>query len=111
MIGDRERCLQAGMVRLIFLPYEPNVDVRIYCIRTITLRVRPICSAFRRLNTDISLEPLRRADLLNAINKLAGERGSQKIQHLMRRPLGGAAYNGNYNGSAGYGGSYNLTSY
>jgi len=78
MIGDRERCLQAGM-------------------------------------DDHITKPLRRADLLNAINKLAGERGSQKIQHLMRRPLainnGGAAYNGTYNGSGGYGGSYNLTSY
>jgi hypothetical protein len=67
------------------------------------------------LYADTSLEPLRRADLLNAINKLAGERGSHKIQHLMRRPLainnGGAAYNGTYNGSGGYGGSYNLSSY
>lgn len=34
------------------------------------------------------LEPLRRGDLLNAINKLAGERGAQKIHHhLMRRPI------------------------
>jgi hypothetical protein len=31
-------------------------------------------------------EPLRRADLLNAINKLAGERGTQKHLHLLRRP-------------------------
>ena len=33
------------------------------------------------------LEPLRRGDLLNAINKLAGERGAQKHHHLIRRPL------------------------
>ena len=32
-------------------------------------------------------EPLRRGDLLNAINKLAGERGAQKHHHLIRRPL------------------------
>jgi hypothetical protein len=33
------------------------------------------------------LEPLRRGDLLNAINKLAGERGAQKHHLLIRRPL------------------------
>jgi len=33
-----------------------------------------------------SLEPLRRGDLLNAINKLAGDRGAQKHHHLLRRP-------------------------
>ncbi|KIJ97792.1 hypothetical protein K443DRAFT_681283 [Laccaria amethystina LaAM-08-1] len=49
MIGDRERCLQAGM-------------------------------------DDHITKPLRRADLLNAINKLAGERGTQKHLHLLRRP-------------------------
>ncbi|TFK35674.1 hypothetical protein BDQ12DRAFT_687784 [Crucibulum laeve] len=48
MIGDRERCLQAGM-------------------------------------DDHITKPLRRGDLLNAINKLAGERGAQR-HHLMRRP-------------------------
>ncbi|KAF6745806.1 two-component histidine kinase Le.nik1-like protein [Ephemerocybe angulata] len=48
MIGDRERCLQAGM-------------------------------------DDHITKPLRRGDLLNAINKLAG--GGKKDQHhLMRRP-------------------------
>ncbi|KAF4622058.1 hypothetical protein D9613_009580 [Agrocybe pediades] len=51
MIGDRERCLQAGM-------------------------------------DDHITKPLRRADLLNAINKLAGERGVQKNHHhLLRRPI------------------------
>ncbi|KAF8800734.1 hypothetical protein BYT27DRAFT_7312960 [Phlegmacium glaucopus] len=50
MIGDRERCLQAGM-------------------------------------DDHITKPLRRGDLLNAINKLAGERGAQKHHHLIRRPL------------------------
>ncbi|KAJ3516880.1 hypothetical protein NLJ89_g859 [Agrocybe chaxingu] len=51
MIGDRERCLEAGM-------------------------------------DDHITKPLRRGDLLNAINKLAGERGggSQKLLHLLRRP-------------------------
>ncbi|KAF9481492.1 histidine kinase [Pholiota conissans] len=49
MIGDRERCLQAGM-------------------------------------DDHITKPLRRGDLLNAINKLAGERGVQKIHTLLRRP-------------------------
>ncbi|PFH53613.1 hypothetical protein AMATHDRAFT_171562 [Amanita thiersii Skay4041] len=47
MIGDRERCLQAGM-------------------------------------DDHITKPLRRGDLLNAINKLAGERGAAK-HHLLRR--------------------------
>ncbi|KAG6848046.1 hypothetical protein H0H93_003884 [Arthromyces matolae] len=46
MIGDRERCLQAGM-------------------------------------DDHITKPLRRGDLLNAISKLAGERGG--VQHLHRR--------------------------
>jgi osomolarity two-component system sensor histidine kinase NIK1 len=50
MIGDRERCLQAGM-------------------------------------DDHITKPLRRGDLLNAINKLAGERGVQKHHQLLRRPL------------------------
>jgi osomolarity two-component system sensor histidine kinase NIK1 len=49
MIGDRERCLQAGM-------------------------------------DDHITKPLRRGDLLNAINKLAGERGAQNHYHLLRRP-------------------------
>ncbi|KAJ8482196.1 hypothetical protein ONZ45_g15040 [Pleurotus djamor] len=49
VIGDRERCLQAGM-------------------------------------DDHITKPLRRADLLNAINKLAGERSVAKRQHpLLRR--------------------------
>ncbi|KAF9254420.1 hypothetical protein L218DRAFT_886343 [Marasmius fiardii PR-910] len=52
MIGDRERCLQAGM-------------------------------------DDHITKPLRRADLLNAINKLAGERSLSK--HLVNRRLGPAA--------------------
>ncbi|KAJ3554555.1 hypothetical protein NP233_g12399 [Leucocoprinus birnbaumii] len=48
MIGDRERCLQAGM-------------------------------------DDHITKPLRRGDLLNAINKLAGERGGGKGHFLLRR--------------------------
>ena len=48
MIGDRERCLQAGM-------------------------------------DDHITKPLRRGDLLNAINKLAGA-GKKEQHHLMRRP-------------------------
>ncbi|KAJ2913125.1 hypothetical protein MD484_g7293, partial [Candolleomyces efflorescens] len=48
MIGDRERCLQAGM-------------------------------------DDHITKPLRRGDLLNAINKLAGG-GKKETHHLMRRP-------------------------
>ena len=35
--------------------------------------------------SNLPLEPLRRGDLLNAINKLAGERGSAK-HPLLRRP-------------------------
>ncbi|KAL0948366.1 hypothetical protein HGRIS_010948 [Hohenbuehelia grisea] len=50
MIGDRERCLQAGM-------------------------------------DDHITKPLRRGDLLNAINKLAGERSASK-HPLHRRPIG-----------------------
>jgi len=34
---------------------------------------------------DHIMKPLRHGDLLNAINKLAGERGAQKHRHLMRR--------------------------
>jgi osomolarity two-component system sensor histidine kinase NIK1 len=49
MIGDRERCLQAGM-------------------------------------DDHITKPLRRGDLLNAINKLAGGGGKKDQHHLMRRP-------------------------
>ncbi|KAH7921003.1 hypothetical protein BV22DRAFT_1020209 [Leucogyrophana mollusca] len=50
MIGDRERCLQAGM-------------------------------------DDHITKPLRRGDLLNSINKLAGERAQQaKAHHLLHRP-------------------------
>lgn len=48
VIGDRERCLQAGM-------------------------------------DDHITKPLRRGDLLNAINKLAGG-GKKETHHLMRRP-------------------------
>lgn len=48
MIGDRERCLQAGM-------------------------------------DDHITKPLRRGDLLNAINKLAGG-GKKEQHHLMKRP-------------------------
>jgi osomolarity two-component system sensor histidine kinase NIK1 len=50
MIGDRERCLQAGM-------------------------------------DDHITKPLRRGDLLNSINKLAGERAQLATQHhLLHRP-------------------------
>jgi len=50
MIGDRERCLQAGM-------------------------------------DDHITKPLRRGDLLNSINKLAGERAQlAKQHHLLQRP-------------------------
>jgi osomolarity two-component system sensor histidine kinase NIK1 len=48
MIGDRERCLQAGM-------------------------------------DDHITKPLRRGDLLNSINKLAGG-GRKELHHLMKRP-------------------------
>ena len=60
----------------------------------ITLPVRflfynVVCFLFvERILLFLYLEPLRRGDLLNAINKLAGERGAQKIHHhLMRRPI------------------------
>ncbi|KAI9566571.1 hypothetical protein HD554DRAFT_1096674 [Boletus coccyginus] len=49
MIGDRERCIQAGM-------------------------------------DDHITKPLRRGDLLNSINKLAGERAQLTKHHLLHRP-------------------------
>ena len=53
--------------------------------------ILPVCVIFSSIWFFIEflfLEPLRRGDLLNAINKLAGERGAQKIHHhLMRRPI------------------------
>jgi len=55
MIGDRERCLQAGM-------------------------------------DDHVTKPLRRGDLLNAINKLAGPRAALRMR-LRRHPLGAPNFN------------------
>ena len=86
VIGDRERCSQAGMVRI--LPYlDENVadDHSSFVYRTITLPVRYSWLYVDSL-TDVNLlEPLRRGDLLNAVNKLAGERGAAKHHHLLRR--------------------------
>lgn len=66
MIGDRERCLQAGMDDHITSAY-------------------PIFTSLDACIHETSeLEPLRRADLLNAINKLAGDRIG-KGHFLLRR--------------------------
>ncbi|KAF5366703.1 hypothetical protein D9615_010622 [Tricholomella constricta] len=62
MIGECERCLQAG---------NPKMDDRI-TTRSAQLTLTPT-------------EPLRREDLPNAINKLTGERGAAK-HLLLRRP-------------------------
>jgi osomolarity two-component system sensor histidine kinase NIK1 len=73
VIGDRERCLQAGM--------DDHITSS-FCFSTLFVFLFVEC-LFLLLS-----EPLRRGDLLNAINKLAGERGAQKIHHhLMRRPI------------------------
>lgn len=67
VIGDRERCLQAGM--------DDHITSTLYFV------IHERCYL-----TLCLVEPLRRADLLNAINKLAGERGAQRHMHLLRRP-------------------------
>jgi len=53
--------------------------------RTITLPVRYSWIQVDSLIDVDLLEPLRRGDLLNAINKSAGERGAAKHLHLLRR--------------------------
>ena len=76
VIGDRERCLQAGM--------DDHITSAFVLVLFSTFGFLLIVFFFF-----FHKEPLRRGDLLNAINKLAGERGAQKIHHhLMRRPVG-----------------------
>ena len=95
MIGDRERCLQAGMVSINFslfdssdrFVFSPSQDDHITSTHQFFLKN----SNYAFINRNffvfyLFLEPLRRGDLLNAINKLAGERGAQKHHHLIRRP-------------------------
>lgn len=59
--------------------------------RTITLRVR--CIGFSQHRIDLLIgtlrpaEPLRRGDLLNAINKLAGEKAASKHRRKLRPAL------------------------
>ena len=68
VIGDRERCLQAGMDDHITSEFMTSSDL--YQV------------------PDIPAEPLRRSDLLNAITKLGGERvKSKQSRTMMHRPL------------------------
>ena len=71
MIGDRERCLQAGMDDHITSEWTD--------------------SEFCTLHTDVREEPLRRSDLMNSINKLAGERklalARSRVQHRSTFPM------------------------
>ena len=60
VIGDRERCLQAGMDDHITSKHLKSID----CNQELILPV----------------EPLRRADLLNAITKLAGK--GREVNHI-----------------------------
>jgi hypothetical protein len=89
VIGDRERCLQAGMVSSIiyFLrsPDKGPFTGRPYYKCVDALARRP---GFTHLR--FFAEPLRRGDLLNAINKLAGER-SAKQKHVNSRRAARAA--------------------
>lgn len=66
VIGDRERCLQAGMDDHITSEF--------------------ITSSYSYRVPNISAEPLRRSDLLNAITKLGGDRVKSKSR-VMHRPL------------------------
>lgn len=72
MIGDRERCLQAGM------------DDHITSMCCTELRLVAETHFF-------SVEPLRRSDLMNSINKLAGERkmalARSRVQHRSSFPM------------------------
>jgi len=67
VIGDRERCLQAGMDDHITSEFMKS---------SYLLRV-----------PDAPAEPLRRSDLLNAITKLGGERVKSKQSRMIHRPL------------------------
>jgi osomolarity two-component system, sensor histidine kinase NIK1 len=66
VIGDRERCLQAGM--------DDHITSMSSCYSFL------VCFSV----SQFALEPLRRADLLNAINKLAGERSTTGKNPLLR---------------------------
>jgi len=77
MIGDRERCLQAGM----------DDHITSACIFSLSLSLMLTLLMLFFFNTR-AIEPLRRGDLLNAINKLASERGATgglKGHFLLRR--------------------------
>ena len=67
VIGDRERCLQAGMDDHITSEFMK--------------------SSYLNQVPNIPAEPLRRSDLLNAITKLGGERVKSKQSRTMHRPL------------------------
>ena len=69
-----------------------------FLFRTTILLVRKKFFKELRLffNRKFCLEPLRRGDLLNAINKLAGERGAAQKHLLIRRPLAIAALTQTY---------------
>jgi osomolarity two-component system sensor histidine kinase NIK1 len=78
VIGDRERCLQAGMVSCVHLVYISGTDI--LSIRMTILQVRLFFFDDVPLSNCSPPEPLRRVDLLNAISRLTTEAG-------VRRPL------------------------
>ena len=100
VIGDRERCLQAGMVSGAH--HDRPGRIRVLTVdRVPRMTISPVrfsfffldCVIFVLTNGDVAIdrvliaEPLRRGDLLNAINKLAGERSIKQKHSTLRRTV------------------------